>query len=763
MAKPSAIFGGIYAKLLKPYLNFFDKAYILTGTDDPMVVATDAPKGSLYMRQNTSGDGQVYKKLDNGSSTNWEALMGSSVVGAVLVDLYDPIAVTLTTGSPVTVDGVVVSDGDIVLFPSLSLNPGIYEAAVSGGNVTSWTYKNLFPGGSFTPSNGHAVRITSGTMFGQQLAVYDGNNYYINDIVRYFDGPQGTNHWEQTSLKSFNINNNTTEQVFEIATQNSENIIIDFSVLRDDNKNAGTIYITDHADKDPSMVVTSADIDDTGVTFAAERSWALTGDETWNNVSQDVENWRSVTWSPTNNRFVAVAAGGINRVKYSADGNTWNNATATSSTWNSVTWSDAIGRFVAVGIVTSPKIIYSADGITWTNATTNPSVAWNSVTSLESASRFVAVGESGTNLAMYSSDGDIWTTVSVAASTWKCVTKSESLTRLVAVAASGPNQAMYSSDGISWTNSSSVPAGWWHSVCWSEELGIFVAVANFGPNYAMYSSDGDTWTLASSAQAGAWKSVIWVAHLGQFVAVSDGGANSLMVSRDGNTWTAIDGISANDLQNIAWSEDLLTLIAVADGGTNRITYLDDFIPKIRVSYTSDNSGPSGSLKYSMKRWSDGAGGPSGPPQYTSLSGSSIAAAGSPTEVQFHGGGGNLDSDPDFRWDNGALELGNLEIHKLTGPLTVLNNQTAAVLFSFAATYRHAVIDYSLERDGDYRTGTIFVANNGTIAEVTDQSTETASLGITFDADISAGNVRILYDSTNTGFNASFSYSIRRWS
>jgi len=70
LGSPS-LFSGNFVKFLKNKLNLFDAAYILTGTQDPRSTATDAPKGSILLRQTASGNGQVFFKLDNGSSTNW--------------------------------------------------------------------------------------------------------------------------------------------------------------------------------------------------------------------------------------------------------------------------------------------------------------------------------------------------------------------------------------------------------------------------------------------------------------------------------------------------------------------------------------------------------------------------------------------------------------------------------------------------------------------------------------------------------------------
>ena len=69
------IWNGNYAKLLKDQLKLGDTASVLTGTDDPSLVAKDAPKGSVYL--NVS-NGKLYVKQDAGSSTNWTYLISSS-------------------------------------------------------------------------------------------------------------------------------------------------------------------------------------------------------------------------------------------------------------------------------------------------------------------------------------------------------------------------------------------------------------------------------------------------------------------------------------------------------------------------------------------------------------------------------------------------------------------------------------------------------------------------------------------------------------
>lgn len=69
------IFSGNNAKLLKSNLDFFGAAQILTGVVDPTATATTAQAGSLYLNTST---GAVYRKTDNGSTTNWLILAAAS-------------------------------------------------------------------------------------------------------------------------------------------------------------------------------------------------------------------------------------------------------------------------------------------------------------------------------------------------------------------------------------------------------------------------------------------------------------------------------------------------------------------------------------------------------------------------------------------------------------------------------------------------------------------------------------------------------------
>ena len=197
----------------------------------------------------------------------------------------------------------------------------------------------------------------------------------------------------------------------------------------------------------------------------------------------------------------------------------------------------------------------------------------------------------------------------------------------------------------------------------------------------------------------------------------------------------------------------ITLAAVINAGN------------LEFNYTADNSGADGEIKYFVFRWSDNAGGPTGIPTYTPSGGGGGSAAGSNLDIQFNNAGA-LAGDSRFKIDgaNSGLNLNGLLFNVLSAPIAMLDNQASPQpLFSFvAATYRYVILEYSIVRNGEYRVGRLLVTNNGTVTSLTDDMTETNPTGINLTAAIVGANVEIRYDSTPTGFGATFKYSARRW-
>lgn len=78
----AAIFSGSDVKIQKGNLDFNGNTKILTGTVDPSSSATTANKGALYLNTSTAN---VYRKTDNGSSTNW-VLIGNPTLDNVTIE-----------------------------------------------------------------------------------------------------------------------------------------------------------------------------------------------------------------------------------------------------------------------------------------------------------------------------------------------------------------------------------------------------------------------------------------------------------------------------------------------------------------------------------------------------------------------------------------------------------------------------------------------------------------------------------------------------
>lgn len=186
---------------------------------------------------------------------------------------------------------------------------------------------------------------------------------------------------------------------------------------------------------------------------------------------------------------------------------------------------------------------------------------------------------------------------------------------------------------------------------------------------------------------------------------------------------------------------------------------------IRLRFTTTSTGTAATMKYMIRRWSNGAGGPGGVPSYTSSTPSSPAFG--PSGAIQYNDGGLLNGSANFKIDtvDGSFDLNGLKQTALSSGITLLDNTAvAAPVFTYsAASYPFAVIEYSISRNGNFRVGRLLVTNDTSAASSSDDFVDTASTGITLTTDVSAGNVRVLYTSTNTGFNGTFKYSMRKWS
>jgi len=165
--------------------DFTSRVNILTGTGAPGGDGGDqdnATIGSLYMRQDVETDGlQVYYKatLINNSPLDWHQATDKQYVDAVAqglswrepVRVLDGTAYANPAALPVagTIDGVILADGDRVLFTNVAA-AGASNVYIWSAGTTSWT-EDLN-----AETNGDAVLIQEGT-FAEQQWVYDGTNW----------------------------------------------------------------------------------------------------------------------------------------------------------------------------------------------------------------------------------------------------------------------------------------------------------------------------------------------------------------------------------------------------------------------------------------------------------------------------------------------------------------------------------------------------------------------------------------------------------
>ena len=197
----------------------------------------------------------------------------SSGAGVIKVKLNDPYSTTLTTGIPVTVDGIVVADQDRVLFTALTSNPNrIYSAVVSGGSVVSWNPEYDF-GGFQDPSDGDFVVVTSGTLFEDQLGKFTGTAFVFNDKVRYFNG---ADYFEQSSLFTSTILNNqsSAQNITTFNFSGSEYCILEYSIARGTARETGMLILSTDG-VDVAFAQYGANLSSVGVALSADISGTL--------------------------------------------------------------------------------------------------------------------------------------------------------------------------------------------------------------------------------------------------------------------------------------------------------------------------------------------------------------------------------------------------------------------------------------------------------------------------------------------------------
>lgn len=238
----------------------------------PTVTEQDDEYIVIARRRDALGEAYLHiplhkQVLDPGQTTR----LGASGSGnaSIKATFLDPISTVLPTGTSVTIDGISGVNGDLVLYTNLTTNNNrIYE--LSGvGTAIVWTATRAFDG-DFDPTDGDSVRIASGTSFSEQLAIFDGSDFKVNDVVRFFDGVS-SNYWELGSIKTVQLTDNTSNGiVFSVTVPGSENWIVNYSISRGAGlKDTGQLFITSDG-TDVALTNTNAYLGDTGVEFDSD-------------------------------------------------------------------------------------------------------------------------------------------------------------------------------------------------------------------------------------------------------------------------------------------------------------------------------------------------------------------------------------------------------------------------------------------------------------------------------------------------------------
>ena len=228
----------------------------------------DAPIGSIYMRSDASGtELQLYYKISttNNNSLDWALIPSKSYVDDAIIGLSwrEPAIVldssltlpTQTPGSPITIDGVSITDTQRVLFSSLTTNPNVYIYDQTTGT---------FVEDQNSATAGDALFVTQGTSAGERWT-YNGTSWVqfgaSSDetefgYIRTFIGKDGIGSETPTYTNEYVV---TTTQSLETAISNIDTSLGDGDIttttanyaLTDDlafsgtNGAGGTLSVTD--------------------------------------------------------------------------------------------------------------------------------------------------------------------------------------------------------------------------------------------------------------------------------------------------------------------------------------------------------------------------------------------------------------------------------------------------------------------------------------------------------------------------------------
>lgn len=169
----AVIFSGNDVKTLKPNIDLNGQGKILSGVTDPTSSAVSAPVGSVYL--NTS-NGNLYRKVDAGSSTNWQKVGSAAVAGNLLPN---PDWETGTTGW--TASAGTYTRTTTAANVAFGAGSGSWDASAASQTLTSTAV--AIPTGLYG-SNGLVRCSIKTTATDYVLQAYDGTNVLASATVR---------------------------------------------------------------------------------------------------------------------------------------------------------------------------------------------------------------------------------------------------------------------------------------------------------------------------------------------------------------------------------------------------------------------------------------------------------------------------------------------------------------------------------------------------------------------------------------------------
>lgn len=143
---------------------------------------------------------------------------------------------------------------------------------------------------------------------------------------------------------------------------------------------------------------------------------------------------------------------------------------------------------------------------------------------------------------------------------------------------------------------------------------------------------------------------------------------------------------------------------------------------------------------------------------------SATPGGATQDIQFNNAGA-LAGSSNFKIDtvDGSLNLNGLRHTILASFSVAANIASPTPMLSFSATsYPFAILEFSTLINGNYSISRMLITNDGTNVSINGDYVETNPTGLTVSADISGGNVRVLY-TNSVNFTGTVKYSLRRWS